>query len=56
MNLQQTWNHIRQLVKESADKYNDDFDHDLCPWTFDAVELDGALEYIDRVVNEHIQI
>jgi hypothetical protein len=48
--LLDSWNTIEGLVKETAQKYWNDFDSDLCPWSFDAAELKGALQYIRDVI------
>jgi hypothetical protein len=52
MDLIEAWRLIREAVQRAAREHSDDYGHELNPWTFDAEELDGALEYIDRVV-EH---
>jgi hypothetical protein len=52
MDLIEAWHRIREAVQRAAREHSDDYGSDLSPWTFDAEELDGALEYIDRVV-EH---
>jgi len=44
------WPTLRQVFKDIAAKYNDQCGHELCPWSFDAVELNGALEWMDTVV------
>jgi hypothetical protein len=44
------WTEYEALFRKAFTKYYQRFDHDLCPWDWDCTELDGALEWMGRVV------